>query len=1186
MSILKDKGYLLDPLIENKEYADVLDHIKKRRMPVTVTGPSESQKLHMASALCAHLGQKGMFIAYNEMLARKMFEDFSFFWGRDVLFFSSKEIMLHDVEAKSYDSVYERIEALYRITCGDYKFIVTSAEAVCQKLVDRKLFIESIIEISLGERIDLESVLEKLVSIGYERVTAVEGKGQFALRGGIIDIFPVNSDTAVRIELFDDEIDSIRSFDILTQRSVDKLDETKVLPARELIYLKDKRNGILESILRDLNNHIDEIKSKNSSDYVQAIEARIKADIERFEQEYYFPGMDRYIPYVVSKPEMLTDYTREDILVFIDEPKRFGQRLENMYLENQEMCKSLLEKGHLLPGSFQMYFDYDYVWDMLSRKKPLYFSAIVSDEDVVKSSYRIGITSKLLNSYQGHLDLLMEDISYWKKNRARIVVLSGTRSRGEMLAETLRSKNIEAYYFHDFTGQIEQGQVIITHGSLNRGFEYQEIGFVVVSGKELFGQDKKLRKTSKSKGKGQKISVFTDLNIGDLVVHQLHGIGRYVGIEQLVVDNVKKDYLKIKYHDGDFLYIPTNQLDLIQKYIGSEGKAPKLSRLGGTEWLKTKAKAKESLRELAEELIKLYAKRESVKGHSYPADTVWQKQFEEMFPYQETDDQIKCIEEIKKDMESDKPMDRLLCGDVGYGKTEVALRAIFKAVMDGKQVAYLVPTTVLAQQHYNNFLERMKDFPITVDMISRFRTQAEQKKILKDVKSGVVDVLIGTHRLLQKDIKFKDLGLLIVDEEQRFGVMHKEKIKNMRENIDVLTLTATPIPRTLHMSLTGIRDISVIEEPPEERYPVQTYVMERNTEVIREAITRELARNGQVFYLYNRVRSISVKAMEIQHLVPDARIGTAHGQMNENELEDIMLRFINGEYDVLVCTTIIESGLDMPNVNTIIVEDADKMGLAQLYQLRGRVGRSNRLAYAYITYKKDKVLTEIAEKRLTAIKEFTEFGSGFKIAMRDLQIRGAGNLLGARQHGHIDMVGYDMYCKLLSEAVNELRGEPLKDPDMEIAIDINVSAYIDNDYIGNENQKIEMYKRIASIQDEQDVLDVEDELIDRYGDIPGSVNNLIRIAYIKAIARECGFMSIQEKGDCVMLQFMDSVNINFEIIGTLMDKYKRKLLFTASSKPYLTFRISDIKREELLENIKILLQNIKKLKSGLQSNII
>jgi len=1177
MSILKDKQYLMEPLFEIKEYTDVLENVKKG-IPTTLTGPSESQKAHIACALCCHLGLKGIYIAYNEMQARRMFEDISFFFGKDAVFFPSREIMLHDVEAKSYDSIYERISALYRIVNDDYSFIVTSAEALCQKLIDKELFKESIINIALGDRIDLSLFIQKLVSIGYERVTTVEGKSQFAVRGGIIDIFPANSDTAVRIELFDDEIDSVRSFDTMTQRSMENIEEITVLPARELIYSLDFRDTILERISNDLKEQIKKMEGKDSKNQKERLEAKISSDIERFSQEYYFAGMDRYIPYIIEKPSIITDYIESEIHTFVDEPKRFEQRLETLLAESNEMCKSFMENGQLLAGSFDIFFDCDYLREKLEKtKNTLYFSTLPSNyEQEVK---RENIASKLLNSYQGHLEILSEDISYWKKNRARVVILSGTKSRGEMLVETLRTKDIEAVYMDTPNREIQPGEVVITHGVLNRGFEYPGIGFVVVSGKELFGQEKKLRKHKSAKGK--KISVFTDLNVGDYVVHEIHGIGKYIGIEQLVVENIKKDYLKIQYSEGDYLYVPTNQLDLIQKYIGSEGKTPKLSKLGGTDWTKARAKAKESLKELAEELINLYARREAAKGHSFGKDTVWQKQFEDLFPYQETEDQLKCIEEIKRDMESPKPMDRLLCGDVGYGKTEVAMRAVFKAVMDGKQVAYLVPTTVLAQQQYNNFKERMKDFPVTVEVISRFRSQSEQKRILKDVKTGMVDVLIGTHRLLQKDIAFKDLGLLVIDEEQRFGVAHKEKIKGMKTNIDVLTLTATPIPRTLHMSLVGIRDISTIEDPPEERYPVQTYVMEYNDEVVRDAISREMSRGGQVFYLYNRVRSINLKAAEIQKLVPEARVAVAHGQMNETELENIMFQFVNGEYDVLVCTTIIESGLDMPNVNTIIVEDADKMGLAQLYQLRGRVGRSNRLAYAYITYKKDKVLSEIAEKRLQAIKEFTEFGSGFKIAMRDLQIRGAGNLLGPQQHGHIDSVGYDMYCKLLAEAVNELRGIPYEKEEEEISIDINVSAYIDNDYINDENQKIDMYKKIASINDDHDVLDIEDELMDRYGEIPQPVKNLLEIAYIKSLAKACGFSSVQEKNDTVIFQYSENKSINFEVLGKLMDKYRRKLLFTASNKPYITFKTTGVKREDILEIIKILLQDIKKLQEDL-----
>ncbi|MCX8129847.1 MAG: transcription-repair coupling factor [Clostridia bacterium] len=1173
-------NYMINPLLEIEEYKEVLDSIKKYTRPLNINGPSDSQKIHLAYSICRHSGCKGVYIAFNEMQARKMYEDLMFFLGDEVVFFPAKEIMLHDIEAKSYDSVFQRIKALERIAEGRYEFIVTSAEAIAQKLTPKRIFLEGIISFKLGGKVYLEELTKKLIAIGYERVATVEGKGQFSIRGGIIDIFSVNNEHAVRIELFDDEIDSIRRFDVATQRSIDKLDTVKVVPAREVIYYEEDRDFIIENIERDLAAHIRKIRNKDNNEYIKQLGQKISGDMDTFRSDYYFPGLDRYIPYIINNPSSVIDYATDtdvNVIAFVDEPVRFEQRVENVLLEHYEACKSLMEKGQILPNSYEIYFNKDELISNLEKGRCVSLNTIPVENSKLRNSKSFSIVSKSIGSYQGHFDLLIDDVKAWKRRNNRIVVLSGPRGRGERLVETLRTKDIEAVYIDNFDGEIQNGQILVTHGSLNRGFEYPSIGLLIVSDKEVFGQDRRIKRPG-SKKQGDKIKAFTDLNVGDYVVHQAHGIGQYVGIEKLVVDNIKRDYLKIRYQEGGFLYIPTNQLELIQKYIGSEGKSPKLSKLGGTEWAKAKSRVKESLRELAEELVKLYAQRQALKGFAFSGDTVWQNQMEELFPYEETEDQLKCIEEIKKDMQSERPMDRLLCGDVGYGKTEVAIRAVFKAVMDGKQVAYLVPTTVLAQQQFNSFKERMKDFPVTIEVMSRFRTAAEQKSILKDVKNGNIDILIGTHRLLQKDVQFRDLGLLVVDEEQRFGVTHKEKLKNIKPNVDVLTLTATPIPRTLHMSLVGIRDISVIEDPPEERYPVQTYVMEHNPEVIRDSIIREMSRNGQVFYLYNRVRTIELKALELQNLVPDARIAVAHGQMAEGQLEDIMFKFISGEYDILVCTTIIESGLDMPNVNTIIVEDADKMGLSQLYQIRGRVGRSNRLAYAYITYKKDKILAEIAEKRLQAIKEFTEFGSGFKIAMRDLEIRGAGNLLGPEQHGHMESVGYDMYCKLLDESVRELKGESLTQDDGEISIDVNISAYIDDEYIGTETQKIEMYKRIAAIQDEQDVIDVEDELTDRYGDLPGPVRNLLQVAYLKTLAKECGFTSVQEKNDSIIFQYKSSNNVNLDVLGKLMDKYKRKLMFTASNTPYIAYKITGIGRENLIENIKILLQDIIKLK--------
>ncbi len=1164
-------NYLARPLLELKEINEITDSLLNSRYPISITGPSESQKAHLAYSICSQTGHRGIFITYNDIQARRVYDDFSFFAGDNAVLFTSREIMLYDVEAKSYEAVFQRIGVLDRLCSGEFGFVVTSAEALVQKLVSPEMFKTSILNYSVGERIDLDNISSMLISMGYERVVSVEGMGQFTIRGGIIDIFPVNSENAIRVELFDDEIDSIRYFDILTQRSIDKVDSLRIIPAREVIYAQEQQQKIASLIRSELKEYIKASGSKLSQEQIDHLSSKINIDIDRLESDYYFPGIDRYIPSIIENPSNIIDFTG-DSLIFVDEPQRVEGRIKNILEEHHEACKNLLQKGSILPETLNVFFDENDVENGFGKRMTAYMNTIPVEGLAAGRSF--SIVSKQTSSYQGHMELLIEDLKNWKEKNSRIVILSGAKGRGERLKETLSEGGLESVYRDDEISKLEPGQILITHGSLNKGFEYPSIGLVVVSDREAFGLDRKHKRPHVRKN-GKKLNLFTDLNIGDYVVHQSHGIGQYVGIEKLSVENIKRDYLKIKYQEGGYLYIPTSQLDLIQKYIGSEGKAPKLNKLGGTEWVKTRKKVKESLREIAEELILLYAKRQSAEGFVFSKDTVWQKQFEDMFSYEETEDQLKCIDEIKRDMEIKRPMDRLLCGDVGYGKTEVAMRAVFKAVTNSKQVAYLVPTTVLAQQQYKTFSDRLKDFPVRVEVLSRFKSAAEQKEILKNVKAGMVDILIGTHRLLQKDIQFKDLGLLVVDEEQRFGVGHKEKLKNLKPNVDVLTLTATPIPRTLHMSLVGIRDISVIEDPPEDRLPVQTYVMEYNPDVIRDAVVREMSRNGQVFYLYNRVRTIDRKAFELQALIPDARIGIAHGQMSERELEDIMFDFIDGKYDLLVCTTIIESGLDMPNVNTIIIEDADKMGLSQLHQLRGRVGRSNRTAYAYVTYKRDKMLSEIAEKRLQAIKEFTELGSGFKIAMRDLEIRGAGNLLGAQQHGHMEAVGYDMYCRLLDEAVRELRGETVEDMESEFTIDINVSAFIDNDYISMEDQKIEMYKKIASIQDEQDMIDVQDELIDRYGNIPQSVGNLIEIAYIKALAKESGLSAITEKNGSVIFQLKNATASNIEVIGKLSAKYKRQLLFNAGNAPYLMYRSAGVERKHILSNIKIILQDFK-----------
>lgn len=1165
-----------DPLLKLKEYNTLLSSVRENMGAISVVGPSDSQKVHLMYSLCTHAETRGLFITYNEIQARRIFEDFSLFLGEDVLYLPPKETMLYNVEARSNDIIYQRVKTLLRCIQGDYKVLVLPAEALIQMISPMEIFKSGILEFHIGEQIDLEELISKLVLYGYERVELVEGKAQFAIRGGIIDIFSIDSEQPLRMELFDTEVDSIRYFDATTQRSTKAINECKIAPARDVIFEQGSKEDIILKIKNDLSAYVKKLNKGDNSDIVKSITNRVNEDIERINTNHYFAGIDRYLPYILESPASILDYIDRNAIIIFDETLRIEQRIENIALEQDELAKSMLEKGAMLPNGARWNHTMEYILESAQKFRIVTLAAISSKNSLIRPYNQISIPCKTGNSYQNHIELLIDDIQNLREKDYKIIVLSGPSGRGHRLVETLATNDIDANYIDDFNRNLLNREVVITRGSLQKGFEYPTIGFVIISDKEVFGQDRRIKK-AKSKHDGNKIKAFSDLNVGDFVVHQAHGIGQYVGIEKLSVGEIKRDYLKIRYQDNGFLYIPTNQLDLIQKYIGSDGKTPKINKLGSSEWAKTKSRVKESLRELAGELIKLYAQREASKGFAFSKDTVWQRQFEEMFPYEETDDQLKCIDEIKKDMESEKHMDRLLCGDVGYGKTEVAIRAVFKAVMSGKQVAYLVPTTILAQQQYENFKKRMSDFPVTVDVISRFRTPAEQKKIIKSIKNGSIDVLIGTHRLLQKDIEFKDLGLLVVDEEQRFGVTHKEKLKALKPNVDSLTLTATPIPRTLHMSLVGIRDISVIEDPPEERYPVQTYVMEYNSELIRDGIIRELSRKGQVFYLYNRVRGIELKANEIQKLVPEARIAIAHGQMHEKELEDVMYSFINGEFDILVCTTIIESGLDMPNVNTIIVEDADRMGLSQLYQIRGRVGRSNRLAYAYITYRKDKALSEVAEKRLQAIKEFTEFGSGFRIAMRDLEIRGAGNLLGSEQHGHMETVGYEMYCKLLEEAVQELNGGSNNISDEEITIDLNVSAYIDDNYIKSEELKIDMYKKIAAIVDENDIVDIKDELIDRYGDIPEEVENLMNIAYIKMLAKKCGFITVQQKDDIIIFQLSKSASNISLYIGKLMDKYPRRIMFNASNNPYITFRLYKNNQKDILSNIKILLHDIIKL---------
>lgn len=1160
---------MLKPLYDMKEFNELLSALQANLNTIEVYGISDTQKAVAAALVCKHIGKQCLFITHNDLLSRKIYEDISFFDTDLAAQFPVGEMVFRRIDARSNEIMQNRLKAYDDIINCKNSIVCTSIEALLTRTVSPKLFKSMVRELELGDIVSLEEIQEYFVRAGYERIDMVEGKGQFSIRGGIIDFYSPIYQYAVRIELFDDEIDSIRYFDVLTQRSVSKVKKIRITPAREFIVTREEFDKGAENLQAELSERLRASggdRRKRASD--TRLRERIFEDIEKLKQGVHFDGIEKYAPYFPDKNYCLIDYMK-DCIIFIDEPNRIKQRCETIAFEFREHFNQLLEDGEVVSGQFDSLFTYEDILLRMQKEKKVCLDALYKSSSDFDPQKTISITSRSMHPFHGKLSMLMEEIGAWKKRKYRVLILSGTRDRGLRLASDLRDREVDAVYKDELDIELKEGHVVILPGILNSGFDFPSVKYAVISDREAFGTKRK--RVEKKKGKA--INVFTDLKAGDFVVHENHGIGQYIGIEKLKIDNIVRDYLHIKYSGNDKLFIPTDQLDMIQKYIGSEDKGPKLNKLGGAEWMRVKAKAKKAIETMAIDLLKLYAERQQAVGFAFSKDTRWQKEFEDMFQYQETQDQLRCIEEIKQSMENPKVMDRLLCGDVGYGKTEVALRAAFKCVMDNKQVAILVPTTILAQQHYNTFIQRFANFPVNIDVLSRFKTHTEQNKVIADIRNGNVDIIVGTHRLLQNDLAFRDLGLLIIDEEQRFGVAHKEKIKSLKKNVDVLTLTATPIPRTLHMSLIGIRDISIIEEPPEERYPVQTYVMEHNEEVIRDAITKEVGRGGQVYYLYNRVRSIQKVAARLKAMVPEARVAVAHGQMEEKVLEDTMLDFYNNEYDVLVCTTIIEAGLDIPNVNTIIISDADKMGLSQLYQLRGRVGRSNRLAYAYLTYQRDKVLNEVAEKRLQAIREFTEFGSGFKIAMRDLEIRGTGNLLGREQHGHMEAVGYDLYIKLLEDTVRELKGEEIAEA-VDTSIELKVSAFIPESYIPDENQKIEIYKKIAHIGSHEDLYDIEEEIEDRFGDLPQAVRNLLDISYIKHLAGKCDVVSISQKKNNVIVKFNSDRSIKPQTAIRVAGEYINRLLFTASGQPYFTVRIDEDKQEEYMKFLKEFLGKI------------
>lgn len=1165
-----------NPLLELQEYDNLVQALKSGKGPLQVTGTLDSQKVH----LMYELGEASAFawklvVTYDDTRAKEIYDDFRSFTSQ-VWLYPAKDLLFYSADIHGNLMTRQRIAVLRRLMEDREGVVVTTMDGLMDHLLPLKYLREQSITVESGQVIDLDSWKERLVAMGYERMAQVDGMGQFSIRGGIVDIFPLTEEVPVRIELWDDEVDSIRTFDLESQRSVEQLESITVYPAAEVVLSGDQLAAGIRRLEKEEKTYEKALREQHKPEEAHRIHTIIEELRNGLDEGWRIGGLDAYIRYFCPDTVSFLEYFPQgESVIYLDEPARLKEKGETVELEFRESMVHRLEKGYLLPGQTGLLHPAAEVLARMQKPFAVMLTGLDQKLPGMKVNQKFSIDVKNVNSYQNSFEILIKDLTRWKKEGYRVILLSPSRTRASRLASDLREYDLRAYCPDvretdsgngggDSTGspdsgnpvavnaaanKVRPGEILVTYGNLHRGFEYSLLKFVFITEGDMFGVEKKRKRRKKTNYQGKAIQSFTELSVGDYVVHEEHGLGIYKGIEKVERDKVIKDYIKIEYGDGGNLYLPATRLESIQKYAGAEAKKPKLNKLGGAEWNKTKTRVRGAVQEIAKDLVKLYAARQEKAGFQYGPDTVWQREFEELFPYDETDDQMDAIDAVKKDMESRKIMDRLICGDVGYGKTEVALRAAFKAVQDSKQVVYLVPTTILAQQHYNTFVQRMKDFPVRVDMLSRFCTPARQKRTLEDLRKGMVDIVIGTHRVLSKDMQFKDLGLLIIDEEQRFGVAHKEKIKHLKENVDVLTLTATPIPRTLHMSLAGIRDMSVLEEPPVDRMPIQTYVMEYNEEMVREAINRELARNGQVYYVYNRVTDIDEVAGRVQALVPDAVVTFAHGQMREHELERIMADFINGEIDVLVSTTIIETGLDIPNANTMIIHDADRMGLSQLYQLRGRVGRSNRTSYAFLMYKRDKLLREEAEKRLQAIREFTELGSGIKIAMRDLEIRGAGNVLGAEQHGHMEAVGYDLYCKMLNQAVLALKGETLEEDSYETVVECDIDAYIPVSYIKNEYQKLDIYKRISAIETEEEYMDMQDELMDRFGDIPHSVENLLKIAAIRALAHRAYVTEVVINRQEVRLTMYQKARLRVEKIPDLVRSYKGDLKLVPGDVP-------------------------------------
>ncbi len=1159
-------------LAENQDVRSIIEGVKVGLKEQLVAGLSGSARSVFVSTLYKETNRPILLVTHNLFHAQKMYDDLVQLLGTEEVFlYPVNEVIAAEMAIASPELKAQRLEVMNYWAKRQQGIVICPVAGLRRLLPPASLWRDHLFTFTVGQDIDIDHYKQQFVQMGYKRVATVSAPGEFSIRGGIIDIYPLTTEFPYRIELFDTEIESIRTFTADDQRSRDEVQQVTIGPADEMIVYGEALERGIERIEAGLAESLNKLKDEKAK---QLLLEHVSAELEQLKQGQEIEQQYKYMALFYKEPASLLDYLPENGILLMDEMSRLQEAAESLDKEEAEWYTSLLSNGkiiHDVPISHSFS-------ELLQkhRKQRIYLSLFLRHVPHTHPENIVNISCKQMQNFHGQMSLLKSELERWKKANYAVVFLAPNAERMKKLQSVLEDYEIDVAPLSK-DAMLMHGKYQMVEGDLNTGFELPMQKLAVITEEELFKKRAKRLIRRPKLSNAERIKSYSELQVGDYVVHVNHGIGKYLGIETLEINGVHKDYIHIQYQGSDTLYVPVDQIDQVQKYVGSEGKEPKIYKLGGSEWKKVKKKVESSVQDIAEDLIKLYAEREASKGYAFSPDTEMQREFEAAFPYQETEDQLRSIEEIKRDMESDKPMDRLLCGDVGYGKTEVALRAAFKAIMDGKQVAFLVPTTILAQQHYETVRERFQGFPINVGLLNRFRTRKQQAETIKGLKEGTIDMVIGTHRLLSKDVQFKDLGLLIIDEEQRFGVTHKEKIKQMKANIDVLTLTATPIPRTLHMSMIGVRDLSIIETPPENRFPVQTYVMEYTPELVKEAIERELARDGQVFFLYNHIEDIDRKAEEISQLVPEARVTYVHGRMSENELESTMLAFLEGQYDVLVTTTIIETGVDIPNVNTLIVYDADRMGLSQLYQLRGRVGRSNRVAYAYFTYRKDKVLNEAAEKRLQAIKEFTELGSGFKIAMRDLSIRGAGNILGAEQHGFIDSVGFDLYSQMLKEAIEKRKGIKREEEKQEVTIDLEIDAYIPDTYISDGLQKIDMYKRFKAVETMEDVEALREEMVDRFGDYPDEVAYLFQVAEVKVFAKQIGVESIKQQKQQVEILFAEHASKNVEIqrLSKIGGQYGRLFGFgMEGAKLKIVLYIKDFKPQEWLM---ILYETLKEL---------